>query len=305
MLNFEEFMNEITSRIKDFLPEGFADASVQHVYKTNDLLLHGLTVRKDSISPTVYLEAPYQEYQDGMDLEEILASLAHLIVQNTGNCPADVSGINDFEKIKQLLRIKLVNSEMNHDYLSDKIYTPVDDTDLVATYFIDLAKTGENHATVMVTKALFDTWGSVTITELHKIALRNVSDHASFTNIRTVLSELCHGTLPVEFDIPEEGDNVMFVLSSIDKYCGAASMLCPDTMDLVTDHVKRNNGNNPAFCLLPSSIHETLVVPYRDQMSVAELKRMVEEVNATMLAREDLLSDHVYVYADHKLKIAA
>ena len=309
MLSFEEFMNEIVSRIKDYLPKEFADTTVsvyiQEVRKTNDLLLHGLTVRKDSISPTVYLETPYQEYQNGTSLEDILTDLAHVIVKNTGNCPADISGINDFKKIKNMIRIKLVNAETNHDYLSDKIYTPIDNTYLVAAYFIDLAKTGENHATVMITKALFDTWHDIDIQTLHETALRNVSDYASFMNIRTVLSEMCHGTLP-EFDItPKEDDNIMFVLSSTDKYCGAASMLCPDTMDLVTDHVKRNNGNDPAFFLLPSSIHETLVVPCRDQMSVADLKRMVEEVNATVLAPEDLLSDHVYIYTDHKLRIAA
>ena len=311
MLSFEEFMNEIVSRIKDYLPEEFADTTVsvyiQEVRKINDIHLHGIVVRKSnvspSVSPTVYLETPYQEYQNGTSLEDILTDLAHVIVKNTGNCPADISGINDFKKIKNMIRIKLVNAETNHDYLSDKICTPIDNTDLVAAYFIDLAKTGENHATVMITKALFDTWHDIDIQTLHETALHNVSDCASFMNIRTVLSEMCHGTLPAEFDV--EDDNVMYVLSSTDKYCGAASMLCPNTMDLVTDHVKRNNGNDPAFFLLPSSIHETLVVPCRDQMSVADLKRMVEEVNATVLAPEDLLSDHVYIYTDHKLKIAA
>ncbi len=305
MLSFEDFMNEITSHIKNFLPEDFADAtvSIQEVRKTNDLLLHGLTVRKDSISPTVYLETPYQEYQNGTNLEDILTDLAHVIVQNTGNCPADnISDLNSFAKVRDRIRIKLINIDRNQEFLHDKPFTKIDETDLVATYFIDLSRTGESHATVMATNALMATW-NVDLKTLHETALRNVSDYASFMNIHTVLSELCHG-IPAEFDVPED-DNVMFVLSSTDKYCGAASMLCPDTMDLVTDHVKRNNGNDPAFFLLPSSIHETLVVPCRDQMSVADLKRMVEEVNATVLAPEDLLSDHVYIYTDHKLKIAA
>lgn len=308
MLSFEEFMNEIVSRIKDYLPEEFADTTVsvciQEVRKTNDLLLHGLTVRKDSISPTVYLETPYQDYQNGTSLEDILTDLAHVIVKNTGNCPADnISDLNSFAKVRGRIRIKLINIGKNQEFLHDKPFTKIDETDLAATYFIDLSRIGESHATVMVTDALMTTW-NVDLKTLHETALRNVSDCASFMNIRTVLSEMCHGTLPAEFDAPED-DNIMFVLSSTDKYCGAASMLCPDTMDLVTDHVKRNNGNDPAFFLLPSSIHETLVVPCRDQMSVADLKRMVEEVNATVLAPEDLLSDHVYIYTNHKLRIAA
>ena len=306
MLNFEDFSDEIVSRIKNYLPEDYADAavSIQEVRKTNDLLLHGLTVRKSNVSPTVYLETPYQEYQNGTSLEQILTDLAHVIVKNTGNCPADnISDLNSFAKVRGRIRIKLINIGKNQEFLHDKPFTKIDETDLAATYFIDLSRIGESHATVMVTDVLMATW-NVDLKTLHETALRNVSDCASFMNIRTVLSEMCHDTLPAEFDVPED-DNVMFVLSSTDKYCGAASILCPDTMDLVTDHVKRNNGNDPAFFLLPSSIHETLVVPCRDQMSVADLKRMVEEVNATVLAPEDLLSDHVYIYTDHKLRIAA
>ena len=309
MLSFKDFSDEIISRIKDYLPEDYADASVcsQDVRKINDIHLLGVVVRKSnvspSVSPTVYLETPYQEYQNGTSLEDILTDLAHVIIKNTGNCPVDnISDLNSFAKVRGRIRIKLINIDRNQEFLHDKPFTKIDETDLAATYFIDLSRTGESHATVMVTDALMATW-AVDLKTLHETALSNVSDYASFMNIRTVLSELCHGQLPTEYNIPD--DNIIFVLSSTDKYCGAASMLCPNTMDLVTDHVKRNNGNDPAFFLLPSSIHETLVVPCRDQMSVADLKRMVEEVNATVLAPEDLLSDHVYIYADHKLKIAA
>ena len=311
-MSFDDFINEITLRIKDYLPEDFADSSVsvQTVYKTNDLTLHGLTVRKSSdspaISPTVYLEDPYQEHESGKALEDVLKNLADVIVKNTGNCPADISGINnlnDFKKVRNLIRIKLVNIDKNKDYLREKINTPVPNTDLVATYFIDLNKTGDNHATVMITKALFDTWKNVSIDDLHAVALQNTSDFASFQNIRSVLSELC-GKLPAEFDVPEEDDQILYVLSSTDKYCGAASILCPTTMDMVRDLLKTDK-----YRIILSSLHETLIVPYNEntEMSLTDLKNMVEEVNATQVAPCDRLSDNVYRYDydSHTLKIAA
>ncbi len=312
-MNFQDFINMVESDIKNYLPEEYTDASVcvqvQEFRKTNDVLKHGLVVRKSndlpSISPTIYLEEPYQEYENGADLKDIMNSLARVIVKNTGNCPvADISTLNDFEKNKRRIRIKLVNKDMNKDYLSDKIFTPVGNTDLVACYFIDLTKEGETHATVMITKGLFDTW-NIDLESLHEAALRNTSDCASFQNIRSILSEF-YGQLRTEFefDIPEENDNLMYVLSSTDKFCGAASVLCPETMNMVKDLLKTDK-----YYILPASVNETLIVPYHEdmEMSVTGLKHIVEEVNASEVAETDLLSSNVYTYCyeTHSLCVAA
>ena len=50
------------------------------------------------------------------------------------------------------------------------------------------------------------------------------------------------------------------------------------------------------FFILPSSIHELLVVPKQDGMELSDLEAMVKEVNATQVAPEEKLSDHVYEY---------
>lgn len=50
------------------------------------------------------------------------------------------------------------------------------------------------------------------------------------------------------------------------------------------------------FFILPRSIHELLVVPKQDGMELSDLESMVKEVNATQVAPEEKLSDHVYEY---------
>lgn len=50
------------------------------------------------------------------------------------------------------------------------------------------------------------------------------------------------------------------------------------------------------FFVLPSSIHELLIVPKQEGMELSELEAMVQEVNATQVSREEKLSDHVYEY---------
>lgn len=74
--------------------------------------------------------------------------------------------------------------------------------------------------------------------------------------------------------------------------------------------------------ILPSSIHEVLIIPVNSfatpadpllssanspadtrQQSYRELSEMVQEVNATQLSTEDILSDHVYYYSRESSRI--
>ena len=56
------------------------------------------------------------------------------------------------------------------------------------------------------------------------------------------------------------------------------------------------------FFILPSSIHEILIVPDNGEMGLKDLEAMVKEVNATQVAPADKLTDSVYHY-DSQAKI--
>ena len=59
------------------------------------------------------------------------------------------------------------------------------------------------------------------------------------------------------------------------------------------------------FYVLPSSVHELLVVPSNIGMDVGQLKEMVTSINASEVALEERLSDNVYRYSTEKgLQIA-
>jgi hypothetical protein len=51
---------------------------------------------------------------------------------------------------------------------------------------------------------------------------------------------------------------------------------------------------------LPSSIHELILVPTIDHKSSKEYSDMVQEINATQVAFEEVLSDRVYYYSREK-----
>lgn len=81
------------------------------------------------------------------------------------------------------------------------------------------------------------------------------------------------------------------ILSNRNLMNGAALILCDEVMDKVVEHYKVN-----VLYILPSSIHEVIIIPDSDSVDVEYLKDMVYEINRSTVAPEERLSDHVYKY---------
>lgn len=48
--------------------------------------------------------------------------------------------------------------------------------------------------------------------------------------------------------------------------------------------------------ILPCSVHETLIIPYKEDIDNARINEMVAHINRTEVAKEDVLSDNAYLY---------
>lgn len=57
------------------------------------------------------------------------------------------------------------------------------------------------------------------------------------------------------------------------------------------------------YYLLPSSVHEFLIIPKSMDISPKELGEMVRDVNHQMVSKEEILSDRVYEYDKEKRRI--
>lgn len=89
---------------------------------------------------------------------------------------------------------------------------------------------------------------------------------------------------------PEEENSSVYVLSNADKLNGAAALLDSKTMEDISEKLGGD------FIILPSSIHECIVLPVNENMDRHTLEAMVQDVNAGQVAPEERLSDHVYMY---------
>ena len=82
----------------------------------------------------------------------------------------------------------------------------------------------------------------------------------------------------------------MYVATNYEKLNGASVLLYPNLLRDFAEQIRSD------FYILPSSIHEVIFVPESAGMDIEYMKTMVQEINVTQVADEEILSDNVYFY---------
>ena len=311
-MNYDEFKQEVADRIKEFLPEKYADAdvSIQSVVKNNDQKLDGLMIKleESNIAPNIYLNQFYEQHENGRDMDDILAAIADVRTEHEAVKNFDVKMLTDLDSVKDRITCRLINAEQNAEYLADKPHKMVDD--LAVTYHIALGKEEGGNMSAPITNRLMEEYG-VDVEQLHQFAMDNMDTltpvtfkSMSETMVEMMLPDMMRDGMDEEQAreaianmLPPTPDEKMYVLSNTDKLNGAAVILNDRAMDEVTEKLGKD------FYILPSSVHEVLIVPKDPEFDLKTLESMVQDVNATQVAPEERLSDHVYAYdaKEHEL----
>ena len=311
--NFEEFKVAVIDGIRDWLPEQFATAhvSLQTVTKNNDLKLTGLTIQSvgSNIAPTIYLEGFYEKYQEGVEMPEILRRIADVRMEHEVEGDFDASQITDFTRCQDKILPRIIGAEWNQELLEKRPHVLIED--LAVTFCIDLGTHADGSMSVPIHNELMNGWG-VTADDLYEIAVKNLTDSnvGTFRSMNEVMLEMMLPNIIAECDGDEEAaretldmmmppEDRMYVLCNKDKIYGASVLLDQKLMQSVIDRI----GNE--FYILPSSVHECLVVPASQDMEPSDLVAMVREVNSTTVSNEDRLSNNIYTYSiEEGLKLA-
>ena len=127
--------------------------------------------------------------------------------------------------------------------------------------------------------------GSYTAEDL-KAAVRNTEKSAV---IGTMFDILNGGGCPVDQWEPGGSEDMPTILTTRDQINGAGVLFCDSVLQKIWDKV----GD---FYVLPSSIHEVLIVPVSDGIDRDYLEEMVRTINATEVAAEDQLADKVFLF---------
>lgn len=302
----EKFYNEIKQTVQNFLGYQYL-VSVQTVEKTN-VTLTGLCIRERTcnIAPTIYLEEYYEAYNDnaGLSVERIAEEIIRVYRQNRPSGDFNINTFSNFAGIKERIVYKIINRKMNESLLEKVPYVPF--LDLAIVFYVVLEKKQDCNATVLIHNNHMEMWKTST-KELFNLAA--VNTRKIFTPevktmdevMREILKEQTFGEALEEvtdreldeiFELTESAEKCqMYVLSNVQKLNGACAILYDD----VLKNIAKRIGSD--LWILPSSIHETLLIPHKAGQSFEELKKMVQEVNETTLETSDILSDHPYFYS--------
>ena len=246
-----------------------------------------------NISPSIYLEEFYQRYLDGELIDRLVQEILNFYRTVKCDRSMDTNGIEHYDSIQDKIVFKLIHTEKNRDLLERVPHIKLLDLSIVFYVLLDVNSQGT--ATMTVNNDHLEYW-DVTEEDLLSLARRNVKRllPAELFTMQQAVDEILR-TVPgrrknLLNESAAEADDFMYVLSNPIRSFGAACIVYPEVLDMAGQILGED------YYVLPSSVHEVVLVPASKGMEPEEMDAMVTEINQTQVAEEEILSNHAYLY---------
>lgn len=295
-LNFMEFVNVVKSDMEKKMGENVR-IDIHDTVKNNNVSYKAISiVRQDcNVSPNLRLEDFYNDYLEGTELETVLEQI-FILFEKYDHPQINLECFLDFEKAKDHIMIKLVSYEANKKRLEQIPYLSF--LDFAVTYFVYMKQEdfGYGNGSVQIENEHLEMWG-VKKEQLHQLALKNSVEKMpeKFRSIQEILIEMLNQkgieTDDIQNEMTKMQDEIpMYVLSNEQNYFGASVLYYPGVLKEISKRFQSD------LIILPSSIHEVIVLPVNGKEQFDEMNEMIKEINKDQVADEEVLSDHLYYY---------
>ena len=298
---FQEFISTVARRMEERYKEMGQDYSVtiKNRERVNRDKSSSIVVKKPGQlqQPGIVMNSFYADFSEGKKkMDEIIDQLMKTVEEENLGIQLNGSYFTK-DRILKNIRMELINADRNRELLSHVPHRMVADLAVIYKYIIQ--DTGEGIIGATLTNHTIAGMG-IHEDELFQMAMDNRRENAPY--VIGNLEDVIHGlneSLGME-ETPEEYGLDSFldcsVLTSQDGLFGASCILYPEA---VKELAAAKGGN---FFLLPSSIHEWLVIP--DVGIYDGLEDIVRFVNQNEVGEEEVLSDHVYYYDVQKQELS-
>lgn len=303
-MDFNQFVDEVKGGIKLFLPREYEDAQVrvEEMRKLNENYL-GIAILKENqvLAPTFNLNQLYEMYQSDpqISMESIMRNITGVVLDTPEQF--DLKSITEYENAKEKLFIRVSSAEKNGEMLQNVPHQMRED--LVITYHLAISMDEVGRGSTTITNDMLKRYGiseeqlhadamesSPKIMPLHVDAMKNVIKQIIGGDNKPLIQD--KGFKAMEEVISEglkEGEP-MFVITNQQTMDGASAIFYPEVMKQLGECFQGD------FFILPSSIHETIVLPDKGDFDYLSLKSIVQEINNNQVLEEEQLTNDVYHY---------
>ena len=286
-MDFETFMNEAIKEMRERFPD--FDISKQEVSKLQGESYTGMAVRPENseIGATLNLQDFYKALSFGMFLEDVMDSIERSVVSAVRHMPHyDARVLEDYDRMKDALTVDLVPVAGNEEKLAQIPHKNVEDMALVYRFEEESSVYGT--ASILVTNEMLAVY-DITADQLHEDAMKAAVQNrpAKLHNMNDVMRDMMgdmSGLVPMNEPSP------LWVATVEGGQNGAGVIQYPGFLDQAAEALGGD------FYVLPSSIHEVLLVADDGSMEIGYLEEMVRSVNETEVSPAERLSDNVYHY---------
>ncbi len=274
----------------------------ERVAKNNGVLKDALICRSDadhSAAPTIYLQGFYQQYVEGREMKDIATEIA-ANVQQTKNHTFSFNA----EEMKQNVFGVVVNAASNAELLKEVPHRLIAGGELAVIPRVKVSLDGDTGTYIVRNSMLSMPGVEMTRDEIIDLAIAHTNhEDYSFRGMSQVLAGLMGGGEDADAMMAEmfpSEREMMYVFSAGDASgaYGARAILNKTALQEIHDKV----GD---FFVLPSSVHEVIILPKASGFDVESLNDLIQSVNQAEVDAEEVLGGKALVFDGHKLTLAS
>ncbi len=305
-MTFKEFQEYIEAHILEGWKEDYK-VELRKIRKNNGVELCGMFIRKegDLTAPAIYLEDYYPWHLKGERTEKIIEKIRKAYDWMVPQLPSGQLNVSHFECVRDRIVYRLVNYEKNKEILEECPYLRLHDLALTFRWVAHSDEIGIS--TALITNKELDAWG-VTMHDILLAAKDNterlfppcvmeiaevfqkIAEKRAQSRMASGMRSIMESGMESFPEFTPDSDIEMYIMTNEQGVNGAGVILYDDYLkNFAREH-------DEDFYILPSSIHEMILVPAGNIDSPSGFFEMVRDVNETVVSLGDILSDSVYYY---------
>lgn len=255
-----------------------------------------VSVGDSKMSMAFRLQEIYKSVEDGEDIDHAVFKMVNTIEDSMDvikNKEDEVkSFVSDYEKVKDQTYLRMIPG--NAPILKDTPHKMIEDMALVVNIHIEGLSDANGRSCVVVSRPLMEMYG---IDEQQLFADAEKNSLANEPVVFTPLGDMIKNLIESEsLPSPEEAGIVTYIATNKSGFQGAAVAGYPDFCKQAAETI------GGSFYMLPSSVHEFILIKDDGMPKAKDLNAMIRNVNETVLEPRDILASQCYHY-DAKAKV--